>query len=362
MRRIAGASQSRSLQNILHHIVGLISLPKWAPGLARVDKGSTYATIQRYCDYLSSKRPSVVKDILVIAELIGRPCRDQVGLVHANLLGQDESSFEFTIFAIILFILGTHDDATKKEIIIAAIQDFVISNVDQCARLLQGSESGQLLNLPAPFGHAVDITSLPGYLALDPEGNPDGCEQAWEDLFIIIINILSFEEITKTNIGALEKALMMFQITLETYFDHPFRQQLDEPVAHWSARVYGEFRVTCGACIDAGCADRCPTEAMLISLAYVCILKDIWERAVYIMKTDNLTPTNFQEVTNLLLHAEHQLSYQDPKVTIAKQLRAAIEAKEKSASQKKAVDSTSHVTSEVLPRHYLPLLQLLQLM
>ena len=73
---------------------------------------------------------------------------------------------------------------------------------------LQGSASGQLLNLPAPFGHTVDIiiTSLLGYLALDPEGNPDECEQTWEDLFIIIINILSFEEITKTNIGALEKA------------------------------------------------------------------------------------------------------------------------------------------------------------
>ena len=53
-------------------------------------------------------------------------------MVHANLLGQDESSFEFIIFAIILFILGTHNEATKKEIIIAAIQDFVIGNADQC--------------------------------------------------------------------------------------------------------------------------------------------------------------------------------------------------------------------------------------
>ena len=114
-----------------------------------------------------------------------------------------------------------------------------------------------------------------------------------------------------------------------------------------TARVYGEFRVTFGACIDAGCADLCPTEAMLISLAYVCILQDIWERDVHIMQTDNLKPTNFQEVTNLLLHAEHQLSYQDPKVTIAKQLRAAIEAKEQSASinKKKAGESKQTLTS-----------------
>jgi len=97
--------------------------------------------------------------------------------------------------------------------------------------------------------------------------------------------------------------------------------------------VYGEFRITCGACIDAGCADRCPTEAMLKAIAYVCTLRDIWERADYIMHTENLNPTNFQEITNLFLHAEHQLSWQDPQVTLAKALRAAIDAHEKSAHQ-----------------------------
>ena len=80
LRRIAGASQSRSLKNIVHQIVSLISLSTWAPGLAKVDKGSTYmyANIQRYCDYLCSKRPALVKDILSISELVGGPCRDKV--------------------------------------------------------------------------------------------------------------------------------------------------------------------------------------------------------------------------------------------------------------------------------------------
>ena len=145
---------------------------------------------------------------------------------------------------------------------------------------------------------------------------------AWDDLFVAIIDFLSHEVLNKYNIGALEKSLRQFSPTSDIYHNHPFHQQSDEPTSLWMARIYQEYRTVQAACADANCNERCPSESQLIDVVYACANPTIWTIAEKLLNEYHDQPTTFRAAMELMSTAERRVCYQDPKVTLAKQLRA----------------------------------------
>ena len=272
--------------------------------------------------YLSNTLPSIVyEDIRIVSGLTGKACRDQVGFVHAALLGQDPDTSNSVIFAIIIGVIG-HPESPKKQFIESATQDFVICHEHDRSELLQASEQGHLLHLPLPLGAAVDLRSLPGYISLNPADNPDGFESTWLDYFVFIFNLLCFEATTSHNIGELESKLHQFQLSSDSFSSHPFHQKHGENTTQWAARISHAHREVIAACAKAQCSSRCPDDAQLVSIAYACVLPSTWTIADLIMRERNFHPQTFQEAISLMLDAERRVHHQDPKVTLAHRLRA----------------------------------------
>ena len=321
IERLAGNSNTDDLTNVTSRIMLLLNLVSLAPGLAGVEKGSAYSTIQRYTDYLKEKRSSTYTSILSLSGLRGKACRDLVAIVYANLMAQDIRTQETAVIAIIISIIGGPESDIKL-FIEAAIQDFVICHEAHRHILLTASVAGTLTNLPLPIAAASSLQSLPGFIALSPDRNPLGFASAWHDLFIIIFNLLCFEAFTTNNIGELHKALKLFDLNNESYANHPYRQLPEEPLSRYSPRIYQAYRSVIAACVDANCPELCPPEQKVISLLYAGVLPGIWRIADTIICEHNLSPKTFHEAMEIMLTAERRLSYQDPKVTMTKQLRA----------------------------------------
>ena len=320
LARIVGGGDT-GLNNALARVFLLLNLGKLAPGLAKIDKGRNFQTVQRYIDHLSVKYPSLYDDIRIISGLTGKTCRDQVCLVHAALLGQDSDTPNSVVFAIILGVIS-HPESPKKQFIESATQDFVICPEHDRSELLQASEQGHLLHLPLPLGVAVDLRSLPGYISLNPVDNPDGFESTWLDYFVFIVNLLCFEATTSQNIGELESKLHQFQLSSDSFSSHPFHQKQGETTTQWAARISHAHRDVIAACAKAQCPSRSPCASQLVSLVYACVLPTIWAIADLIMSERNFHPQTFQEAISLMLDAERRVHHQDPKVTLTRRLRA----------------------------------------
>ena len=132
-------------------------------------------------------------------------------------MAQDIRTQETAVIAIIISIIGGPDSATQS-LVEAAIQDFVICHEAHRHLIITASKDGTLTNLPLPIAVASSLQILPGFIALSPDRNPIGFTSAWHDLFIIIFNLLCFEAITTNNIGALQKALLLFDLNKMLYF------------------------------------------------------------------------------------------------------------------------------------------------
>ena len=322
LSRIIGNYKTDNLANALPSATLLLDLFSLAPGFSvGHDKGSSYCTVDRYVDHLREKRPSVFESIQSISRLTGKACREQVAIVVTTLAGQDNRTHDSVIYAIILSIIGK-TDYDKKSLVEAAIHDFILCPNDHRPILIQKSETGKLINMPSPITAVSSLYQLPGFLALNPATNPLAFNKAWEDLFVVIVNLLCFEAITKNNIGALEKDLQLFNITPEEYLTHPFVQLRDEPMACYAARIYQAHRAIQAACEDAQCPELTPTPARLIALLYNCVHHSIWDIAETLIKEHNLKPKTFHEALEIMFTAEQRLSHQDPQVTLAQQLRA----------------------------------------
>jgi len=176
------------------------------------------------------------------------------------------------------------------------------------------------------MGAACDLINLPGYIDLNPVTNPHEFHVAWDDLIVGIMDVLKYEAFTKDNIGLLETSLQRFYPNSATIDNHPFRQQTNESVSQWTARIANEERAVRAACHNANCLERCPTQMTMVSLLYACAHASIWPTAARLKQEQKIQVNNFRDAMYLLMNAEHQVTYQDPQITIANQIRAYIPA------------------------------------
>jgi hypothetical protein len=202
--RINGSSL-HDLTNPAPSITALLDLLQLAPGLAATDRYCQYSTVESYIDHLDRKRPKVCSEVAAIATLTGDACKAQYmyNLASISLKGQDASTEESVIFAIIISILS-RPDAPKRQLIQSVIQDFLLCPASDRDDFRNASLNGQLLNLPSPMGAACDLINLPGYIDLNPVTNPYEFNIAWDDLIVGIIGVLKYEAFTKNNIGLLD--------------------------------------------------------------------------------------------------------------------------------------------------------------
>ena len=109
--------------------------------------------------------------------------------------------------------------------------------------------------------------------------------------------------------------------------NHPFRQQTNESVSQWTARIANEERAVRAACYNANCPERCPTQMTMIGVLYTCAHASIWPTAERLKQEQRIQINSFRDAMYLLMNAEHQVNYQDPQITIANQIRAHIPAR-----------------------------------
>ena len=187
---LSRANQASGLNTIIQQLAQSLPPQIFAHGLTATskDRESKYLTISAYVEHLQLHRPHLITDILAISTSSGKACHDFVEKCHSTLNGQASDTMECVIFAILLYVLGTHEASSRKSTVLAAVQDFVIGNEDSREALFEASKKGKLLNLPLPTCSGSDLSFLPGYVSLHPELNPDGFEFAWQTLFILIIN------------------------------------------------------------------------------------------------------------------------------------------------------------------------------
>ena len=84
---------------------------------------------------------------------------------------------------------------------------------------------------------------------------------AWTELFVMTMNLICYEPLTKDNIGRLEQSLIKFVLTSDTFHGHPLHQAIHESTSQWGARLFSEYRSTVAACVHAGFPDRRPSDA-----------------------------------------------------------------------------------------------------
>jgi hypothetical protein len=323
--RINGSSL-HDLTNPAPSITALLDLRQLAPGLAATDRYCQYSTVESYIDHLDRKRPKVCSEVAAIATLTGDECKAQYNSASISLKGQDASTTEPVIFAIIISILS-RPDAPKKQLIQSIIQDFLLCPASNRDDFRNASLHGQLLNLPSPMGAACDLINLPGYIDLNPVTNPHEFHIAWDDLIVGIIDVLKYEAFTKNNIGLLETSLQRFYPNSATIANHPFLQQPNESVSQWTARIANEERAVRTACYNANCPERCPTPMTMVGVLYTCAHPSLWPTAARLKQEQNIQINSFRDAMYLLMNAEHQVNYQDPQITIANQIRAHIPAR-----------------------------------
>ena len=111
-----------------------------------------------------------------------------------------------------------------------------------------------------------------------------------------------------------------------TIDNHPFRQQPNESVSQWTARIANEERAVRAACYNANCPERCPNQKTMIDVLYTCAHSSIWPTAERLKQEQRIQINSFRDAMYLLMNAEHQVNYQDPQITIANQIRAHIPA------------------------------------
>ena len=185
--------------------------------------------------------------------------------------------------------------------------------------LIASSETGRLLNLPSPIG--ASLHDLPGFIDLNPMRN-GAFASVWTELFVMTMNLLCYEPLTKDNIGLLEQSLIRFVLTSDTFHGHPFHQAIHESTSQWGARLFNEYRSAVAACVHAGLPDRRPSDAQLVSIVYGCVRPSLWLVADVIIRERNLRPTTFHDALDIMAAAERQQLHQDPQVTFTNQLRA----------------------------------------
>jgi hypothetical protein len=140
------------------------------------------------------------------------------------------------------------------------------------------------------------------------------------------MGVLAYEAFTKNNIGLLETSLQRFYPNSATIDNHPFRQQPNESVSQWTARIANEERAVRAACYNANCPERCPNQKTMIDVLYTCAHSSIWPTAERLKQEQRIQINSFRDAMYLLMNAEHQVNYQDPQITIANQIRAHIPA------------------------------------
>jgi len=324
---LSRANKTYGLNTIIQQLAQLLPLHIFAHGLTATstDRESKFSTISAYVEHLQRHRPQLITDILAISTSVGKPCHDFVEKAHSTISGQASDTLECVIFAITLYVLGKHEASSRKSMVLAAVQDFVIGNEEQREALFEASKQGKLLNLPLPVSNTSDLWHLPGYVSLHPELNLAGFEFAWQTLFLLTMNVLAFEECSKVNIGALETALRMFETSGNSTSPHPLRQRDCESTTNWAARVTVHLRWTKAACIEAGCPERCPNDIQLKLLTFHCISDPILEVAVKIMSDEDLELTTFQATIELMHRAERRLNKQDPQLTTILAMRTRLQ-------------------------------------
>ena len=178
---LSRANKTCGLNTIIQQLAQVLPLQIFAHGLTATskDRESKYLTISAYVEHLQLHRPHLITDILAISTSSGKACHDFVEKCHSTLNGQASDTMECVIFAILLYVLGTHEASSRQSTVLAAVQDFVIGNEDSREALFEASKKGKLLNLPLPTCSGSDLSFLPGYVSLHPELNPVGFEFAW---------------------------------------------------------------------------------------------------------------------------------------------------------------------------------------
>ena len=317
------ANTTYGLNSIIQQLAELMPLQIFARGLISTskDRESKYSTISAYVEHLQLHRPQLITDILAISSSSGKACHDLVEQVYSTLSGQASDTLECVIINIILYVLGTHEASSRKSTVLAAVQDFVIGNESQREDLYDATKTGKILHLPLPVSQGSALRNLPGYVTLNPDLNPDGFEFAWQTLFVLVIDLLAFEECSKTNIGALERALQLFQVPAHSTSPHELRQRADETTTDWASRVTVHLRWTKAACVEAGCPDRAPTDTALKLLAFSCISPPILDVAAQIMRDEDIEVTSFQKTLEVMHRAERRMTKQDPQLTMILAMR-----------------------------------------
>jgi hypothetical protein len=156
-------------------------------------------------DSLIERRKEVIDIVVEVTANTGVKAHDLFTKAKQLLKSQESDTHSSVISCLILYIWSSHRESKKRDLTLLAIQDYVLAESHAIPGMLRACKEGKSSNLHHGDFH-TDAHSFPGCHRLDPMRNPlfDEC---WDDLAYYVIQILTYEAPSKTNIGCLETLL-----------------------------------------------------------------------------------------------------------------------------------------------------------